>query len=103
MRRARQGAFVVAVVAALATGCGGSGAEGTYVHDVEGTITLSDDGSGSWAQEGHSADFEWEEDGETVTFLIDGEAQGEARLEDGDLVLPPDMISGDDDVTFERQ
>ncbi|MGY1814313.1 hypothetical protein [Blastococcus sp. SYSU D00820] len=93
---------LVAAVLALA-GCGDDGAAGTYVHDVEGTITLAEDGSATWEQEGNSAAFEWEQEGDTITFLLDGEAEGEARLEDGDLVLAPDLISGDEDVVFERQ
>jgi hypothetical protein len=93
-------------VAVLATGCGGGdGAEGTYVHPVEGTITLAEGGEATWEQEGHDEpfEFEWEQDGETIAFVIDGETAGEVRLEDGDLVLPPDLISGDEDVVFERQ
>jgi hypothetical protein len=94
---------VVSLVAVLATGCGGSSAEGTYVHEVEGTIILSEDGAATWEQSSDPVPFEWEQDGETLTFIFDGEAVGDARIEDGDLVLPPDMISGDEDVVFERQ
>ena len=102
-------AVAVALVSLTTLACssdGSDGAEGTYVHAEEGTITLSEGGEGTWEQEGNDEpfEFEWEADGDTITFSSDGEeAPGKVRLEDGDLVLPPELISGDDDVTFERQ
>ncbi len=106
IRAARRVVPGLLIVGMLATGCGDDDeAPGTYVHPVEGTITLSEDGSATWEQEGNAQPFrfEWEQEGETVTFILDGEPEGDARLEDGDLVIPPDMISGDEDVVFERQ
>jgi ABC-type glycerol-3-phosphate transport system substrate-binding protein len=98
-------ALVVVAVLAACGGGGGNAAAGTYVHPEEGTITLSDGGSGTWEQEGNDEpfEFEWTQEGDTVTFLLDGKDQGKARIEEGNLVVPPDMISGDEDVTFERQ
>lgn len=93
------------LVAGACSGGGDDGAEGTYEHPEEGTITLSDGGKGTWVQEGNDEpfEFEWQESGDTITFTSDGKEAGNVKLEDGDLVLPPDMISGDEDVTFTRQ
>ena len=99
----------VAVVLLAGGACsndGGDGAEGTYTHPEEGTITLSEGGDGTWEQEGNDEPFEftWREDGDAIIFSSDGEeAPGEVRLEDGNLVLPPELISGDEDVTFTRR
>ena len=84
---------------------GGGGAAGTYTHAEEGTIILEDGGAGTWEQEGNDEpfEFEWREDGDVIVFSSDGEDAGEVTIEDGNLVLPPDLISGDDPVTFERQ
>ena len=97
--------MVLTVVVLLAAcGGGGGGAAGTYVHEEEGTITLSDGGSATWEQEGQEPfEFEWSQEGDAVTFLRDGKEEGVARIEEGNLVIPPDMISGDEDVVFERQ
>lgn len=107
-RRVRSALLLAAAVllAAASSGCSDAdGPEGTYVHDEEGTIVLDDDGSATWEQEGDNEpfEFEWTADGESIDLLIDGEVEGTARIDNGDLVLPPDMISGDEDVTFERQ
>lgn len=108
-KRLVRGSASAALVAMLLVGgaCSGGddGAEGTYEHPEEGTITLSEGGKGTWEQEGDDEpfEFEWQESGETITFSSDGEKAGDVRLEGGDLVLPPDMISGDEDVTFTRQ
>lgn len=108
MGRTRQ-ALVVAGVATLPVitmACSGSDSvQGTYVHPEEGTIILADGGDASWEQEGDEkpSTLQWTEDGQDIDFLIDGEVEGTARIEDGDLVLPPDMISGDVDITFERE
>ena len=113
MRRTRLVCFSAATVLVALFLAGGAcsdgedgedGAEGTYVHPEEGRITLSDGGKGTWEQEGNEVfEFEWDQDGDTITFSSDGEEAGDVRLEDGDLILPPDMISGDEEVTFTRQ
>lgn len=84
---------------------GGSDAVGTFVHAEEGTIELSDGGSGTWTQEGNDEpwEFNWSEEDGTVTITDDGGDSFDARLEDGDLVIPDEAISGDEDVTFERK
>lgn len=104
----RLAATAVGTLLILGSGCsgggGGGGVEGTYKHAEEGTITLSDGGKGTWEQEGNDKPFtfQWKKDGETITFSAEGK-DGKVRIEGGDLVLPPDMISGDEDVTFEHQ
>ncbi len=94
-----------ASVMLVAGACGGTNPEGAYEHDSEGVITLSDDGQGTWEQEGNDPfEFEWEEDGDAIVLSAEGDKLGVVTLDDeGNLVLPPDMISGDEDVTFERQ
>ncbi len=104
--------LAVALIAALVVGgvgCsdddgGSGGAAGTYVHEEEGTITLSGGGQGTWEQEGNESvyEFDWSQEGDVITF-DDGGDTAEARIEDGDLVLGPDMISGDEDQTFVKQ
>lgn len=103
----RYAAAAVASLALTLGGCADSNSpEGTYEHDSEGIITLSEGGVGTWEQEGDDEpfEFEWEEDGDAIVLSTEDGAQGEVMLDDeGNLVLPPDLISGDEDVTFERQ
>lgn len=90
----------------LAAACGGgAGAAGTYVHPEEGTITLSEGGAAAWTQEGNPGpfEFEWSQEGDVITFIVEGAEAGAATLEEGNLVLGPEMISGGEPVTFERQ
>lgn len=102
-RLPRRGLAFAAVAALALTACGGDdGAAGTYEHDEEGTITLDEDGTGNWDQGGDPFEFEWEADGDDLTFDADGDEMT-ASIEDGNLVIPDDFISGDEDVTFERQ
>ncbi len=104
-RRLAPAAVVALLMIGSACSGGNDGAEGSYEHPEEGTITLSADGKGMWEQEGNDEpfEFEWEEKGDVIILSSDGEEEGEVRIEDGDLVLPPDMISGDEDVTFKRR
>ena len=98
--------LVIASIGLMGIGCSGDeGPEGTYQHPEEGTITLTEGGEGTWEQEGDDEPFAfgWESEGDAVVFSKDDEEAGRATIADGDLVLPPDMISGDDDVTFDRQ
>jgi len=82
-----------------------AGVEGTYVNSTEGTIILETGGNGTWTQEGNAEPFKfkWTADGDEVTFIKGESDKNITRIKDGDLVLPPDMISGDVDVTFKRQ
>ncbi len=95
-------ALLIGMMAGL-SGCGGDeGAAGTYEHPEEGTIVLEDDGTGSWTQSGDPAEFTWAQEGTSITLTTEGGSTAEVDLVDGDLVIPPEFISGDEPVTFNR-
>lgn len=100
--RAASTMAAVACVGLFAACGGGDAAAGTYEHAEEGTIVLNEDGTGTWTQSGDPFEFTWEQEGETVTFVTDGGEEADMSLVDGDLVIPPEFISGDDPVTFAR-
>ncbi len=104
-RRLTVGALVpVVLVLLLALACSSSnGAVGTYAHPEEGTIVLTSDHNGTWTQSSEPFSFTWSENGDAITFTHEGEDAAGVKIVDGNLVLPSDMISGDDPVTFTRQ
>ena len=95
----------LALVVLLVGACSKTSTAGTYVHAEEGTIVVTDGGTGTWTQEGDDepATFTWTQNGDDITFTIRDKTAGGVKLEGGNLVIPPDMISGDDPVTFTRQ
>lgn len=98
----RAAGALLLLVAACSSG-GGGGRAGTYSHPEEGVITLSSDGTGTWKQGGDQEPFrfKWTDDGSDITLTTDG-PDVRARIVDGDLVLPHELFSGNEDVTFKR-
>ena len=91
-RRSVAGLTLILVVMVLGSvACSSDdGVAGTYVHEVEGTIELRSDGTWSIMQEsGSAAEGEYEVEGTTITFFIDGQRLGTGTIE-GDQLTDPD-------------
>jgi hypothetical protein len=104
--RVRGAMVAMAALAAGLTACGGGGddAVGTWVHPEEGTIVLSDDGSGTITQSSDPVEFDWDRNGDTVEFSFGGDEVEAAATVDGDaMTFRPGDFSGDDPVTFTRE
>lgn len=97
------------LLAAVAVSCGGGSdggdAEGTYVHEEEGTVVLDSDGTGSITQSSDPVTFEWEQDGKTITitFDFDDTVTSVATLEGDELTFRAGDFSGGEPETFFRQ
>jgi len=106
---ARHSRAVLAVAALLlpVAACGdddeGLGVEGTYVHAEEGTIEIETGGEGSITQSGEPVPFEWEQDGDTIQFSVEGAGVAEATLDGDELTFRAGDFSGDEPVTFVRE
>lgn len=102
-------AIMTGVIGAIAlSGCGGGGgadAEGTWVHEEEGTIVIESGGSASITQSSDPIPLEWELDGDVVQFMFEGEDEviSEATIDGDSMTFRAGDFSGDDPVTFTRQ
>jgi pSer/pThr/pTyr-binding forkhead associated (FHA) protein len=86
-------------------GADGRGAEGTYVHEEEGTVVLESGGVGSITQSSDPVTFVWEREGDTITirFDFDDSVAAVATLDGDELTFRAGDFSGDEPETFYRQ